>query len=177
MVVGLGTYSLIQFNVLPVALVNRSFISAREFNESVQTVEHYYGELAKQSGAEQGELNLIEVKRATLDKLIENALIEDELEARMTQDELSQRVTEKINALSEIKAPDFGSAVFALYGLSTDRFMALVLEPKAREEVFTELNNAESFAEGVKTLREQAIVRILVPGLHWENAGVIVRGR
>ncbi len=178
--IALATYAAIRFSLLPVALVNRSFIGARDFTESVASVEHYYREVAKQAGTpeELGKVSSLEVKRATLDKLIENALIEDELEARMAEEEIVSTVSQKIGALEEVKTREFSGAVLALYGISADRFRELVLEPKAKEEIFAgSVGGGETFEKAVAGLRSRAIVRILIPGLHWENAGVIVRGR
>ena len=181
MATALTGYAAIKAGIIPVALVNQSFIDARDFTESVASIEHYYQEIARQAKEKnkENELSSLEIERATLDKLIENELIRVELEKRIVKEEIQSLVSKKIGALEEVKTPQFGGAVMALYGISADRFRELVLEPKAREEIFAESLEDEDndFDSAIQSLRDRAKVRILVPGLHWEDAGVIVRGR
>jgi len=184
MVVAVGVHTLITQGWYPAAIVNGKFIGARSFGEAVASVNQYYEQALKTYAPETKEENKgispTEVKRATLDKMIENELISHELKA-MVGNEVPLLVQQKINALGTLSGAEFESAVKTLYGLTPARFRALVLEPQAREEILerkisAELNNSD-FQTFLSDLRQKASVRILISDLYWENGKVVARGK
>src|SRR3989344_409762 len=138
-VFGLATFYFLRLGYYPVALVDFKPISAKSLDEAFFSAEHYYEE-AVRNGSLTLSLEdlrkkeiLMEIRRASLDKIIINMLIHRELKKEVGSD-LSGIVGDKIDSL-EIKSPDFGEAVLAVYGLSLNRFREIVLLPQAREEV------------------------------------------
>lgn len=184
MVVAVGVHTLITQGLYPAAIVNGRFIGARSFGEAVASVNQYYEQALKtyapDTKKEDAGISPAEVRRATLDKMIENELISHELKA-MVGDEETSLVQEKINALGTLSGAEFEKAVKTLYGLTPARFRALVLEPKAREEILqgkiSAAQNNSDFPSFLSDLRGKASVRILIPGLYWENGKVVARGK
>ncbi len=167
----------------PAAIVNyQEIISARRLEQAVASATHYYSRAAETYEGENGasrEIESAEVRRAILEKLIESELILDELEARVGN-ELAQLVEGRIATIEGVRDPNFEGAVRTLYDLSISEFRKFVLEPKAREEILESRVKEEektTLTDFVGGLRRNARVRILIPGLHWEDGKVIVRGK
>lgn len=177
-VLGLSAFYLIRLGFYPVAMVEGRFIGARRFEEAVGVAYHYYVKgLGSQASKEiQEQLTYEELRRATLDKLIEEELVLRELKNRVGSD-LSDIVESKLNNL-DFSAPDFEKAVLALYGLSVQRFKEMVLVPKAREEVL----EGRIFKDGSKDLiawlkdrKQKARVTVFAPDLRWDDNKVGIR--
>ncbi|MBI4193342.1 MAG: hypothetical protein HY536_01815 [Candidatus Colwellbacteria bacterium] len=178
-VLGLGTFYALRLGYYPAAVVNGSLIGARTLDDSVASVEHYYD----QAIATYGELatvpqdvSSLELRRATLDKLIENQLIYATLREEIGEHQLAQAVTGKISALQD-QNPDLKEAVATLYGLSFERFETLVLVPQARLEILIEqLTSSESsFPSWIEGARQKARVLIFEPDLAWDGSQVTFR--
>ena len=176
---GLGIFYLIQIGFYPVAVVNYRFLGAKDWNEAVVSAHHYPTKTEEAYASESfggGEKNLLlkELRRATLDKLIVNALISKELEKRVGG-ELGGLVQNKIRD-TRVNTPDFEKAVAELYGLTFEQFKNLVLIPQAEEEILTDRVKAEQqtdFSEWLTVERRAASVIILAPDLRWDGERVV----
>jgi hypothetical protein len=178
---GLGTFYAIRTGWYPVAIVNATFVSARNYEAAVESVFHYYDTLQRLYGIDANELqapqSVHEIRRATLDKFIENKIILSVLEIN----EIEKVVTEVADRIASLQSenPEFESAVAQLYGLDLERFKTLILEPQARQEVLEEVRfqdpEENSFADWIKNEREKASVFILARGLYWNGEQVILK--
>ncbi len=116
-----------------------------------------------------------EIKRAVLDKLIEDSLIQQELEKRLKSNDVKKMVDNKIG--ESLKETDINKKVETLYGLSLDDFRKRILEPQAKQEIFEARLSLENknFSEWQKEARGQAKVMIFLPEFGWKDDQVIVK--
>ena len=176
---GLGIFYSIQHGWYPVLIVNRSFISARSFEDAVNSVFHYYAQLKETYNLEEQNLDdpasMREIRRATLDKFIENKIVFLELASTNNAD-VRVKIESEIASL-KLANPEFETAVSVLYGLDVEKFKTLILEPQARQEVLEEayLKNSKkiSFSEWLIKQREAASVFILARGFYWDGKQVV----
>ncbi|MEK9186097.1 MAG: SurA N-terminal domain-containing protein [Patescibacteria group bacterium] len=114
---GLAGYYVIRSGYYPLAIVNRTPIFASKFIENYGSALVYYQNILqtypKDTAFDTSEI-LDELKRATLDKLIEDVLIYQELGRVVGTTEVSRLVSEKI--------PNFQESAVSLYGLTPERF-------------------------------------------------------
>lgn len=170
---GLALYYLIRAGFYPVAVVNYTIISRREFTQSYQAATVYYkNALAAYVGKELDNKSarelVVELRRAVLDHLIENVLIYNELE---------NRVGSELVVLSEKKIPPFReSAALAVYGLNAADFKELVLVPQAQREILESRLESENgnLDEWLTDARKSATVVLLMFGFEWDGASVKV---
>ena len=170
---GLGFYYLVHNGFYPVAIVNSHWISARTFKREYQTALIYYQNAIKtytgQDLAIQQRPDFVkELRRAALDKLIENTLIYSELEIRIGK-ELSEIVEKKI--------PSFQESAISLYGLESAEFKDLVLAPQAQREILEGqlASEKKNFDEWLAKARQTAKVRLLATGVVWDGVQVVMR--
>ncbi len=178
---GLSGFYLIQFGAYPVAIVGSSMISARSLETTALSAHRYYSQSLKAYGEERpGEIledhgTILELRRAALDRLIEDAIIHRELKARLGET-LESAVTKKLDGLT------FGDntedAVSVLYGLTFAEFREMVLVPKAREEILAGRvfgEGVSDFEELLKKSRQGVKVIILAPDLAWDGEKVAIK--
>mgnify|MGYP001583438709 FL=1 len=167
----------------PVAFVGWQSISAQNFNDNFNTAVFYYGKVMetynKNATSSIESINSpavkTEIKRAVMDKSIENILILNELEKRLKNSELDQMVKNKIDEI--LKGQDIEKQVATIYALSLNAFKERVLIPEARLEILQArlmLEN-KNFDDWLASAKKQAKVVILVPGLGWNGEGVAVK--
>lgn len=164
----------------PPALVNWQPISVASFSEDFKTAIYYYqkavevynkSDTAVMNSAEIKE----EIKRAILDKSIENILILKELKKHLSEDELEQMVKDKISGILEGK--DIAKQVKTLYDLSLDEFRERILEPEAKMEILEArlLLENKNFNDWLREAKKQAKVVILLPGFEWNGEKVVIK--
>ncbi len=125
----------------PVAFVGWQPISAKNFNDDFNTAVFYYGKVMETydknvtSSIENIDSPAVktEIKRAVLDKSIENILILNGLKKRLKNSELDQMVKNKIDEI--LKGQDIEKQVAAIYNLSLNAFKEQILTPEARLEI------------------------------------------
>jgi len=169
---GLGLYYLAQGGIYPMALVNNTIISKRDFIRSYQAATVYYSNALKTyagkeiKGKSANEF-MLELKRAVLDNLIENVLI---------YSELKNQVGDQLTALLEDKIPPFQeSAALTVYGLNAADFKEIVLAPQARREILENqlsLKN-ENFDDWLKFVRKSAKVYLFTFRVNWDGEEVV----
>lgn len=164
----------------PVAYVNGQPISARNFNNDFNIGIHYYQTEAQtydKAGA--AAINSPEVKqeikKAVLDKSIENILILNELEKRLKNSELGQMVENKIGEI--LNGQDIAKQVATIYNLTLDAFKERILIPQARLEILQARLALENinFDDWLKNAKKQARMIILIPGFSWNGEGIVIK--
>ncbi len=176
----IGGIYIIASQSYPIALVNWQSISVYSFNKDFNAAINYYQKIIETYNKDQASIiNSLEtkqeIKRAILDKLIENNLIQQELNKRFKDKELGQMVANKIEKAMNGSASEKGVEV--LYGFSLDEFKEEILAPQAKQEIlegrlFLENKN---FTDWLKEAKKQAKVIILLPNLKWSETGVIIK--
>ncbi|MBI3638501.1 hypothetical protein HY227_02045 [Candidatus Wolfebacteria bacterium] len=168
----------------PVALVNWHFVRSGDFQEDLAVAISYYGKADEAGNKETGiraditdsEEARTEIKRAVLDKLIEDNLIEQELKKRIGDNDLKALVDKKIE--SAISGANIEKEVKFIYGLSMKDFRKKILEPQAKSEILEGRllleNNlpAGGFEEWLLGQRTKAKVVVLLPGFSWNGKEV-----
>ncbi len=179
--IAMGAYYTVHSGYYPAAIIGSRVVTARTLNEAVGAVAHYYEQALKtysvtDTSLKDKQISIPEVRRLTLDKMIENEFVSRELEATVGND-LTRLVAAKINT-AELQDPEFGKAVATLYGLTRERFRIFVLEPQAREEILQNTKfeaKADEFKNWLTRTRKSASVVILVPDLAWDGEKVVLR--
>lgn len=171
--IGIGIFFVTRLGLYPVAFVNYRPILAREFRVMVDSafgfylhaIDTYKKEMLTDADAAK---LYTEVRRATLDKLIEEILLEQELISRFGRDGAAQ-VDKKLAGIDNRK---LGSAATALYGLTDEQFKKIVLEPQARREVLLEefKKKNEDFSAWLLTQKRAASIYVFLPDFVWGNS-------
>jgi len=170
---------LILFGVYPIAFVGISPIMVNDYNRNYSTSLNYY-EKALETYAQDSQVLKAdearqEIKRAVLDNLIEDILIDRELRKEIKRNDLNTLVENKINEISEGQIAD--KAIETLYGFSLSEFKKRVLEPQAKKEI---LENrlflaGIDFDGKIKDIKAQARVNIFLSGFEWNGEEVVVK--
>ncbi len=168
----------------PVAFVNNSPISAGDFNQSYGISYNYYYNSIKAAGEDVSILKsddaIKELKRATLDALVDQKLIDEELQKRINPDDLNRMIRNKLSSI-DFNSDNFKKGSLALYGFSVDSIKKFVLIPKEKEEILAGrlvLDNNPQFADiddWLKQKKSEAKVEILISQLYWNNGEVAAR--
>ena len=159
--------------IYPVATVNDQMISAKSLQESYQAGYNYFSKaLSPADLSQRSEEDFQqEVRRASLDTLIEVALAQQELNrlfdpAAVEQDAL-RRVENTTTTEKTVEATQ------KIMGISLADFKRLILIPEARKEILTEelVKSGENYDDWVKEARLNAKVTLFLTDLVWEVGG------
>lgn len=175
---GLGSYYFIHFGYYPVAIVNSKLITAKALNEEYVVAYRYYAGAALLAGKveEIGKPEFKkELRRATLNDLIEKVFISGELQKRIGED-LGGIVQNKISA-SVSDTDNLEEAAQSLYGLSLADFQEMVLVPQAKREILEGRLFLEKKELGgwLVEAASNAKVFILTPEFYWDINKVALR--
>lgn len=167
----------------PIAFVNNNPILNIEFQKSYQISRNYYENSLKadnQDVSALGSEELIkELKRAVLDALIEQKIIDEELNKRMKPEVLENLINNKISEIN-FNSDNFKKGAEALYGSSVKDVKNFVLIPKAKEEILEGrliLEN-EKFGGLIGWLsqkKQKLKVVMLLPEFFWDNGEVATK--
>jgi hypothetical protein len=170
---------IIPFGYYPVVFVGLEPIFARDYNKNYSASMNYYDKAletyTKDSQILQADEAKRELKRAVLDNLVENILINRELKRELNHDDLKILIEKKMGEISDSRV--VGEATETLYGFSLDEFKKLVLGPQARKEILDDrlFLAGIDLGEKMKSVRSQAKVMIFLPGFEWKNGEVIAQ--
>lgn len=174
-ILGSGTFYILRNGLYPVAMVNGAFIKAANFERTASSAFNFYANAATtykkdKLTADESDKLFQEVRRAALDRLIEEAVVAKRAEADFGSG-VRDAVDKKIAGVDNAK---LGEAVQQLYGLSDAEFKTMVLAPAALQEVITERLNAESknYNAWLDAAKQSAGVHIFLPGFSWANGKV-----
>lgn len=164
----------------PIALVGDSLISGSEFKKSYSISYNYYLNGLKTANQDTVVLESDEIrkelKRATLDMLVEREIIDRELSKMIEADSLSLMIGDKISKI-DFNSDNFKKGTDLLYGASVEDIKNLVLIPRAKEEILEGrliLEN-EDVAGWFRQKRLEAKVSILTPGFYWSDGEVAAK--
>lgn len=175
---GLGSYYFIHFGYYPVAIVNYKLITAKALNEEYVAAYRYYAGasllVGKADDIDKPEFKK-ELRRATLNDLIEKVFINKELQKRIGKD-LGGIIQNKISASANGK-DNLEEAAKSLYGLNLADFREMVLEPRAEREIlegrlFLEKKDLNSW---LSEAAQDAKVFIVTPEFYWDSNKVALR--
>jgi len=164
----------------PIAFVSWQPISLKSFKADYATAIFYYQRLLETY--DRNQVPVIEssevqqeIRRAVLDKLIENTLIHQELESRLKNNELKKMVENKIE--ESLKGKDIEKEVKTLYNLSLKEFKERILKPQAEEEILNSrlLLENKNFDDYIKEVKSKTKVIILLPDFEWKNGQVTIK--
>ncbi|MEK7634647.1 MAG: SurA N-terminal domain-containing protein [Patescibacteria group bacterium] len=164
----------------PIALVNLQPISAIDFNKNYASSLVYYKnalETYNNKDAKALEADEIkkEIKRALLENMIENILIDRQLKKEIKSSDLEKLIIKKIEEV--INGQNIQEAVEKLYGFSFNDFKKRILIPQAKKEIFESriFLSGENFEEKLKDIKSKAQIMIFLPGFEWGEKGVIIK--
>ena len=167
----------------PVAWSWNWSVNAREFRGVLKSSMNYYGKIASlaststpQTEKLMEEREKAEMRRAILDKLIENKIIDRILKQNLGKD-LGKIVNQKLINLAEEKtgtAKNLDEAVKFLYNLPYEKFKEAVLIPEIKQEIL----QGQLFFRGLDFTKWLAQAKnaiqpiILLPDLYWKDGKV-----
>lgn len=178
MLAGIGSYFVIREKLYPAALVNFDVITEKEVRQDSLAAYNYFKNNLLVSGSDPSVLDSpeyrLEIRRATLDKLITDSLIYKELKSRFKGD---------FNIVAERNVGQFvdsnenlalGAKI--LYGLEFPEFKDRILLPQAYREILEGrmFLADEDFQGWLETARVEARVLIFSPDFSWEGGRIIV---
>ncbi len=158
----------------PVATVNGKPIFFYQFSRNYDIARHFYQNDLK---IENKDLKILdssgsqnEIKRATLDSMVDDSLIDQELAKRISSNDLNQILD---NKLSNINLDDqsLKQGTEILYGLSNYEFKDYVLIPQAKEEILDGrlAMGGSNINDWLNNARKNAQVSIFIPGFYWDQ--------
>ena len=164
----LAIFIILKLNFYPIALTSKWIITERQFNKIVNSSLVYYQKtfsVYTTSTPIADAKFQKEIKRAALDKLIEDKIIDEILLKKLGSKELEKLVNGKITNLSI--NDEVANASQILYNLSLKDFKNLVLIPEAKREILKE--------QGIDLQEIKKSYRpiILIPGFYWQNEVLI----
>ena len=173
--VGLGSYYLVHFGYYPLAVVDRSLITANRFETEYAVAYYYYlRALANSEDTDPRSREFKkELRRAVLEDLVDQALINRDLTTRVGK-ELPEIVENKIISAQRADLKTIEETAKMLYGLSLADFKSLVLVPQAQKEIlqgrlFLEKQDYEAW---LREAKKNAKVFIVTPEFYWEDSSV-----
>lgn len=162
---GLSAYYIMGLN--PVILVNGDIIKSRDLKLAVGTAENYYGQvLATYNKSASSPLNdpqlKKEISRAVLEKMIENAILKQTpLDEGLVRERLDKALAAK----------NLEPAARTLYKMKFGEFVDLVLLPEVKKEIFLE----QYGPDGLKNLKKEANINVLISGYEWDGEKLLAR--
>lgn len=168
---GLVIYFIASQGWYPVAVVNGKFITERNVRKEYSAAARYYAEafdIKQEAGVFRKE-----IRRAVLDKLIENVLIYNELKRKLGSD-MTSAVSTKLQNLNLDEAK-VGEATAVLYGLTFQEFKDIILIPQATREILEVYLSEEKkdIGEWLKDARAGASVTLIAREFSWKDSQVI----
>lgn len=169
----------VYFGFWPVAIVDGSAITAREFNRNYDVgIKIYKNELEIYGEDEKKIKNdevQKEIKRAVLEKIIENKMVLENLQKLMGEGDIEKKINEKLSA-QDLGRDGVKKGIEIAYGLNVDEFKEVVLIPQAKKEILEGnmfiADPLNDFDKWYKEKSGQMEVMIFLPGLVWENGAV-----
>ena len=164
----------------PIAFVNLKPISAVNFNKNyIASLTYYKNALETYNNKDAKVLEADEVKkeikRALLESLIEDILVDEQLNKEIKTGDLEKLVDKKIEEISNNQ--NLPKAVEKLYGFTFEDFKNKVLIPQAKKEILESriFLSGENFEEKLKDIKSKAQIMIFLPGFEWGEKGVIIK--
>ena len=164
----------------PVAFAGFSPVYYQQFNNDYVVSYNYYADSLK---AENQDISVLktdtsvkELKRAVLESLVEQKIIENELAKSINGNDLSRMIQDKLDSAG-IASDNFKKGAKLLYGLSADDFKKSVLIPRAEREILENRLISENLSlDGwLKDQKSSMKVYVLIKGFAWADGGIIAK--
>ncbi len=164
----------------PIALSYDWFVTARLFNEILKSSANYYEKAASLSSTSTPAAGMpdfkTELKRATLDKLIENRIIDKILKQNLGGKYVEKVIRQKLANLQseDEKEKSLNQAVRTLYDLPYEKFRREVVIPQIKKEIL----DGQLYLRGIDFEKWLAEVKsslhpmILMFDLYWKDGKV-----
>ena len=164
--IGWGGYAVVHNNLYPVAIVNFKIISKNTFETASLSALNYYKKLKKPEVSDADFEK--EIRRATLDKLIENILIREEVNSAEVDSQLASLLAQN---------KDLENGVAVAYGISWDNFKNFILRPQVAEEILRKKlqNLKQDISDLLNKKRTEARVFLLASNFKWDGERVDLR--
>lgn len=166
--------------IWPIARVGYTPITYNAFRDNFMMADHYYRSNVKIMGESESVVDAKEIQRelqrATMEGMVEQILIAQELEKKYSKDDLRQLIENKVSGI-DLGTDDMKKAIELQYGLTPEEFKELRLIPKAQQELLEgnlTLQNG-TFNDWLIAKKKEANVSIFVPALYWDGAAVQVK--
>lgn len=158
--VGWGSYLTVNKGFYPAAIVNYKIISIRSLENNYQSALGYYTKIKKPDVSEQDLQK--EIRRATLDKLIENVLIYEDVNLSDVESQLATIIQQNPNL-------EQGAAI--TYGVSWEVFKNLVLRPQLAAEILQKnlQSKNENLNNWLKNKKSSASIWVFSSGFRWNG--------
>lgn len=179
--VAAGIYFFVSRNY-PVAFVENSSILNTDFQDSYLISYNFYENNLKINNQDTVILKsddiVKELKRATLDVLVGQKIIDRELEKKIKNEDLAKMIDEKISKV-DLSSDKFKKGAESLYGTTAENIKNLVLIPKAKEEILEGRlileNSQTNLDDWLKQKKMETKVEILMPGFYWDKGEVGIK--
>ncbi len=162
----------------PVAIVDSKIIFAKDFRKVTESAFAFYSTAVavykkQELSEEDGDKLFNEIRRATLEKLIEQSIVGKELSNRLgggVRAIIDNRLQSVENDKLEEMAP-------RLYGLSAEEFKDMVLAPEAAAELLANdfKSKNEDYTAWLSNAKKAASVTVLVSGVKWVEDRVEIK--
>ncbi|MDO8430213.1 MAG: hypothetical protein Q7S73_02500 [bacterium] len=177
MAVGISSYIGVRNGFYPVAAVNFDFVLARDAQKNYSAAYKYFQNALLVYGSDPAKLETkesqFELRRSTLEKLILDRLVYDELKRRMGKREFQPIAETKIEQFLKSNA-NTEEAAKKIYGLNLSDFKDRVLLPQAYQEILEGrmFLNKENFNEWINKEKSSASIIILLSDFEWKEGAL-----
>ncbi len=163
--IGWGSYFTVSKGFYPAAIVNYKIISARDLKSSYQSALGYYNKIKKPEVDNQTFEK--EIRRATLDKLIENQLLYEDINKNDIESQLAALIQQN---------PNLEKGVLVTYGVTWQVFQDLILRPQVAMEIIQKnlQSKNENLDNWLKNKKSSASIWVLASGLKWSGERIEV---
>lgn len=172
--------SLFYFGMYPVVAVNKHIILMRDYKNGLEIAHKYYDKLNQSADysnklSEEKLYNMI--KTGILSSLIDSVLIDNELYNKIGKDKYNTEVNNYVGKItSDIEVVNNLKDVF---GVDFKLIKKYYIEDKARYQILKDImfikdKDGQKELDWIKKLRKNAKVRILLPGIKWDNKNGVV---
>jgi len=164
--IGWGSYFTVSKGFYPLAIVNYKIISSKNLESNYQSTLGYYNKIKKPEVSEQDFQK--EIRRATLDKLVENILIYEDVKLSDVESQLASIIQ---------RNPNLEQGAVVTYGVSWETFKNLVLRPQIAMEILQKdlQTKNENFDTWLKNKKSSASIWVFSSGLSWSGERIEIK--
>lgn len=175
---GLGAYYLVHFGYYPVAVVGAKIITANRLDVEYAVAHNYYVRALSGSDETDPESREFkrELRRAVMENLIEQSLIQQDLAQRLGKD-LASVIDGKLLGIQQKDPKILEETARLLYGIDLSDFTSLVLVPQAHKEILQGRLFLEKvkYEEWLRNAKKDAKIFIITPEFYWQDDAVRLR--
>ncbi|PIR88625.1 MAG: hypothetical protein COU09_01420 [Candidatus Harrisonbacteria bacterium CG10_big_fil_rev_8_21_14_0_10_44_23] len=172
-----GAYYFLSQKNYPIANVGQGLIAAKDFDISFNAALSFYRQQASQQGADDPATDkefLKELKRATLEKLVDVEIVHGSLYEKMETKEIKQSINSQLEAIEQNNTEENVTAIENLFNVSWQEFERLILIPEAETALLIQDLNSKSidFNTWLEARKKDLEIEIFYPGYFWDGESV-----